>query len=101
MGQWQFLLIVVHVYFLVIYACVICARIFPLCLDDELGYVHIKAVLKKKRCCMFKNGDGGHQTGMFIAGSCQTVWLGSIEVAGCWAFVMVEIQALALSSGWS
>lgn len=50
------------------YACGICAHIFPLCFEDELGNLHIKAFR-----CMFKNGDSGHQRGMFMAGSCQTV----------------------------
>lgn len=33
-----------------------------------------------------------------ILNSCQAVWLGSIQVEGCWAFVMVDRQASGFSS---
>lgn len=73
---------------------VLYAHIFPLCFDDEPGYVHINAALKTFRYFMLINGDSQHQTGISMVSSCRTRWLHFIQVEGCWAFVMVELQAL-------
>lgn len=78
--------------------CNMCLH-FPLCIDDEPGYMswkHLGTERKKKKREWWpsnRNVYGGQ-----ILNSCQAVWLGSIQVEGCWAFVMVEKQALVFSS---
>ncbi len=86
--------------------CNVCSH-FPLCFDDELGgyadqaqrcpeNIYVLNDEKWKQWTSNRNVYGGQ-----ILNSCQAVWLGSIQVEGCWAFVMVQRRGPSIFLSWS